>query len=105
MLGLGKPCDVAVGILERDELATARNGIGSLNRRFQPRLATSAPVRRHPLTPIEAPIFLGRPVALIAPFLEIGVRALRQEHLPRLFEIGAGLVEGGRGAVCAFQPG
>ena len=34
---------------------------------------------RHPLAAVEAPIFLGGPVALISPFLKIGLGPLRQE--------------------------
>ncbi len=52
--------------------------------------------------PIEAPIFLSGPIPLVAPFLKIGFGPVRQEHPPRCFELGAGLVEGLRGAVCIF---
>src|SRR6266403_4295734 len=80
------------------------NGIGSSNRRFQPRSATSAPVRRHPLAPIEPTIFLCGLSLLNAPLLKTGLGPLRQEHCPSLFEIGARQVEGLRGAVGAFPP-
>ena len=42
------------------------------------------------------------PVALVAPCLEVGPGAVRQEHLPCSFEVGAGLLEAGRGAADAF---
>jgi hypothetical protein len=82
------------------------SGMDSSNGRFQPRSATSAPrrfpVRRHALASIEVAIFLGRPVALIAPRLEIGLGTLRQKHFPCLFEVGAGFVEGSGGAGLTF---
>src|SRR5258706_13593155 len=54
---------------------------------------SSAPVRRHPLAPIEAPIFLGRPIPLVAPGLEVGLGPVRQKYSPCRFEVGASLVE------------
>jgi hypothetical protein len=36
---------------------------------------TSPPIRRHALAAIKAPIFLGGPIALIAPRLKIGLGA------------------------------
>jgi hypothetical protein len=69
-----------------DERATRGNSIGSSKRRFQPRSATSAPVRRHALVPIEAAIFLSRPRLLIAPFLKVGFAALGQIVSPCRFE-------------------
>jgi hypothetical protein len=42
-----------------------------------------------------------RPVALVAPFLKVGFRAVRQEHPPRGLELDAGLVEAGRSASAA----
>jgi hypothetical protein len=39
MLDLGKPCDVAASILERDELRPRGSGIGSSKRFCQPRSA------------------------------------------------------------------
>jgi hypothetical protein len=57
---------------------------------------------RHALAAIKAPVFLGGPIALIPPFLKIGLGGLRQEHAPCGLEIGARHVERRRRAVLAF---
>ena len=41
------------------------------------------PITQHALAAIEAAIFFRCPVAMIAPFLKIGLGPLRQEHAPR----------------------
>ena len=48
-------------------------------------------------------IFALGPIPLIAPRLEIGLGAVRQKHAPCCLEVGAGLIEGGSGAVRAFS--
>jgi len=53
-----------------------------------------ARTRFKPLAGIPQRIFPRGPISLIEPRLEIGLGALRQEHLPRGFKIGAGLLEG-----------
>jgi hypothetical protein len=78
--------DVVGGILQRGELAAPGSGIGSPKSRFQPRLATGAPVRRLALVTIEAAIFLDGPSLLIAPFLKIGIATLWQIVSPCRFE-------------------
>src|SRR5215471_3970386 len=65
---------------------------------------TLAARRRHPFAPIKAPVFLGSSNLLIAPFLKVGLAAVSKEHAPCCFEVGAGLVEGGRGAVRVTRP-
>src|SRR5258707_11198618 len=42
--------------VKKHEPVNTVNGIGSSKRRFQPRSATGAPIWRHQLTPIKAPI-------------------------------------------------
>src|SRR5260370_23943030 len=82
---------------------TARGGGTKSNElRSATRAPWRFPVRRHPFAPIKAAIFLRRPVSLVAPCLKIRFRSLREKHLPCILKFGAGLVEGGRGAVCAF---
>ena len=46
--------------------------------------------------------FMHVPIPRITPHLEIGLRALRQEHLPSLFELCAGVVECRRRSVLMF---
>src|ERR1700738_2792325 len=75
--------------------------------RFQPRSATSEPlrrfpVRRHALAAVKAPVLLGSPRLLIAPGLKIGIGALRQKHAPRGLKIGARLVKGCSYAIRTF---
>ena len=53
-------------------------------------------------TPIKAPIFLGGPITLVAPGLEIGLGPVGQEHSPCCFEVGPRLVERIRGAAPVF---
>src|SRR6266702_2429665 len=73
------------------------------NGRFQPRLATSAPVwatyaradRSGDISLLSSPADLA--------MLENRLRSASREHSPRCFEVFAGLVEGLRGAVCAFS--
>ena len=62
------------------------------------RPARSVAGRLKPLASIPQRIFSGGPISLIAPRLKIGLGAVRHEHLPCAFEIGAGLLEG-RGGV------
>src|SRR5436305_10637794 len=82
---------------------TARGGGTKSNElRSATRAPWRFPVRRHPFAPIKAAIFLRRPVSLVAPCLKIRFRSLREIPLPCILKFGAGLVEGGRGAVCAF---
>ena len=88
--------------MSRGPEPAGRSGIGSSNSRFQPRLGTWAPVRRHPLASIEAPIFLCRKIPLAAPFLKISVGSIGQKHSPCILEFDAGLVERGRGAIRTF---
>ncbi len=64
------------------------SGTGSSKSRFQPRSGTRAPIMRHALAAIEAPIFLRRPIALSAPCLKIRLSPFRQEHAPGRLEIG-----------------
>jgi len=70
----------------RGRATALRNGIYSLTR--------PARTRFKPLAGIPQRIFPRGPISLIEPRLEIGLGALRQEHLPRGFKIGAGLLEG-----------
>jgi hypothetical protein len=67
-----------------------------------PRSGTCPPIMRHVLAAIKAPIFLGGPIPLITPRLKIRLGALRQEHAPCGFEVGARLVERSRGAALMF---
>jgi hypothetical protein len=85
--------DVDQGILEA--VAIKHLAAGALHQRTQF-------LRRKPLTGLPHRIFSRSPVSLIAPSLKIGIGAVRQEHLPRGFKIGAGLVEGGGRAVGAI---
>jgi hypothetical protein len=62
----------------------------------------SSPIMRHALAAIEAAIFLGRPIALPAPRLQIRLSPSRQEHAPCGFEGRARLVERRRGAALMF---
>ena len=62
------------------------------------RLARSIAGRLQALASIPQRVFPFGPIPLIAPFLQIGLGALRQKHLARAFEIRAGIVEG-RGGV------
>jgi hypothetical protein len=78
------------------------SGIGSSNGRFQPPLGTRPPIMRQPLTTIEASVFLGGPIALIAPRLKIRLGAVRQKHAPCGLEVGPRLVERSRGAALMF---
>jgi hypothetical protein len=56
------------------------------------------PVRRHPLAPIKAAVFLCGPVAVIAPFLRICFSPPSQEDAPGSLEVSLGRRRG----VCAF---
>jgi hypothetical protein len=47
----------------------------------------------HVLASIEAPIFFRSPIALISPFLKIGLGTVRQEHKPGGLESGARVIE------------
>jgi hypothetical protein len=58
---------------------------------------------RHALTAIEAPIFLGSPVALMAPFLKIRLSPFRQEHAPRGLECRSRRLEAW--LLCRSSPG
>lgn len=78
-------------------------GIGSSNARFQPRSGTCPPIMRHALAAVEAAIFLSRPIALVLARLKIGLGVLRQKSAPSRLEIGARLVERGRGAALMFS--
>jgi hypothetical protein len=55
---------------------------------------------RHALAAVEAAIFLSRPIALVLPRLKICLGVLRA---PSRLEIGARLVERGRGAALMFS--
>ncbi len=59
-------------------------------------------LRRHPVAGLPHRIFPIGPVPFVAPSLKIRLGPVRQEHLPRRFEVGAGLVEGGCSAVRTF---
>jgi hypothetical protein len=56
------------------------------------------PLLRQQFASLPQLVFPRRPVALISPFVKIGLGALRQEHAPCAFKGNARLVEGGRGA-------
>ena len=89
--------------MSRGPEPAGRSGIGSSNSHFQPRSGTWAPVRRHPLASIEAPIFLCRKIPLVAPFLKISVGSIGQKHSPCILEFDAGPVETGGRAVGTFR--
>ncbi len=89
--------------MSRGPEPAGRSGIGSSNSHFQPRSGTWAPVRRHPLASIEAPIFLCRKIPLVAPFLKISVGSIGQKHSPCILEFDAGPVETGGRAVGTFS--
>src|SRR6202022_1202584 len=106
MLGLRQSLNVIAGV-SVTSWRPRGNGIGSSNGRFQPRSATSEPlrrfpVRRHALAAVKAPVLLGSPRPLIAPGLKIGIGALRQKHAPRGLKIGARLVKGCSYAIRTF---
>src|SRR5258708_38685195 len=69
-------------------------------------LTRPARTRFKPLAGIPRRIFPRGPISLIEPRLEIGLGALRQEHMPRGFEIGAGLLQRlvSVRQSCAFRP-
>ena len=71
-----------------------------IRRRNQP---AAPPIMRHALTAIEAPIFLGSPVALMAPFLKIRLSPFRQEHAPRGLECRSRRLEAW--LLCRSSPG
>ena len=60
-------------------------------------------LRRHLFASLPHGIFALSPIALRAPRLKIGLCPVRQKHPPGLLKIGAGLVERGGSAVCAFR--
>src|SRR5882762_3786053 len=59
-------------------------------------------LRRQLLASFPHCIFSRDPISLIAPRLKIGLGAVRQKHLPRGAEIGAGLRESQRGVGLMF---
>jgi hypothetical protein len=59
-------------------------------------------LRWHTLACLPHRIFSIGPIPLIAPRLKICLRSARQKNPPSRFEVGAGLVERGSGAVSAF---
>src|SRR5262249_17311977 len=60
------------------------------------------PVRQRSFAAIEAVIFLGSPIAVIAPCLKVCLGALGHEHAPRDLKLGARGVKRRRAAAGAF---
>jgi hypothetical protein len=70
---LRKLRDVGASVLQRDELAPARQRYGIVKRSLATGATGRFPVRRHALASIEATIFLCGPSLLIAPHLKVGL--------------------------------
>jgi hypothetical protein len=58
--------------------------------------------RLQPLAGVPQGVLPRRPIALVAPLLEVGLGPGRQEHPPCLLKAGAGLVQARCGATAAF---
>jgi hypothetical protein len=88
-VSLGAISDTPLAVTFGRCLSAVRQRYRSSNGRCQPRSDTGDgllwrfPVRRHALAPVKAAILLGRPVALIAPGLEIRLGASGQKDSPR----------------------
>jgi hypothetical protein len=109
MLCLRKLRDVGAGVPKGDEVATARQPYwiveGSFpapDHSFRPAFFCAPVWATYARADRSGDISLLSIPADLA-MLENRLRSLSREHSPRCFEVFAGLVEGLRGAVCAFS--